>query len=453
MRASGRVEDAVAFPSARDPPGPPMTRPSFFAALLLVTSGSVCRADWPQWRGPERDGKAVGESMRVNWSEEPPELLWTAEGLGDGYASVAIVGGVVYTMGDFDGEQRVVAVDLASRSVLWATALPVQGADHGYPGSRCTPTVVGDRMYVVGSVGSVACLTTDGEVVWSKSFAREYGSEPQRWGYAESPLVDGDAVLCTPGSSSALIVKLERETGRELWRTPFPAKTGPKGKDQAGYSSMVVASPGGVRQYLQNTGRGVVGVRTEDGKLLWGSNESANRTAVIPTPLVDGDVVVASSSYKNGTVAVRLSPSGDDAVRAEQVYFLDGKTTFENHHGQMILHEGYIYAGHAQNNGFPMCIEFATGRIAWGGRKNKLRNPAGTKGSAAVTFADGHVIWRYQSGDVVVTPATPDGYKIAGRFTPAVVDGKPSWAHPVVLDGKLYLRENGVLMCYDVSDS
>ncbi|WP_310820863.1 PQQ-binding-like beta-propeller repeat protein [Stratiformator vulcanicus] len=416
---------------------------------LLLSATSVVAGDWSQWRGPNRDGKAVGESIRTDWDANPPKLLWKTEGIGTGYGSVAIVGDRLYTMGYSNQGQTVFAINLNSHEIVWSAVIAPKG-DIGYPGSRSTPTVVDDRLYVVGSTGVLSCLnTSDGEVLWKKDFALEFDSQPQRWGYAESPLVDGDLVIATPGAADAMLAAFDRTTGRIVWTTPYPDLDG-NGKAQAGYSSAVISEGGGVRQYVQNTGKGVVGVRAEDGKFLWANTAAANRVAVIPTPLIKDDLVFASSSYKQGSVGLRLISDGDGGVEAEQLYFLDGRRIFENHHGQMILHEGYVYGGHGQNSGFPMCIELETGEVMWGGRQSKLRGPKGASKSAAVLFVDGHIIWRYQNGVVAVTEASPEEYRLKGTFTPEFVES-PSWAHPVVVDGKLYLRENDMLMVYDIS--
>ncbi|HEX6984388.1 MAG TPA: PQQ-binding-like beta-propeller repeat protein, partial [Planctomycetaceae bacterium] len=358
--------------------------------------------------------------------------------------SMAVVGDRLYTTGNLADGQAVSAVDLKSRKVLWQTPITDGPPQHGYEGSRSTPTVDGDRLYVVSSDGGVACLdVARGDVKWKKKFADEYGSGGQAWGYAESPLVDGNAVVVTPGGSQALMVALDKRTGKELWRTPYRDDLGEAGKKEAGYSSAVVGNGGGVKQYVQMTGKGAVGVRAKDGKLLWHYNKVANGVAVIPTPLVQGDYVFVSSGYGTGAALLKLSKAGD-GVKAEEVYFLKAND-FQNHHGQMILHEGHVYAGRGHNEGFPVCLELATGEIKWGDR---LRGPG--KKSAAVTFVDGHLIFRYQDGVVALIEATPAEYRLKGTFTPDFTEGE-NWAHPVVCDGKLYLRQKDRLMCYDVA--
>ena len=263
------------------------------------------------------------------------------------------------------------------------------------------------------------------------------------WGYSESPLVDGERVLCTPGGPDALVVCLDKMTGKEIWACKA-AFEGNAGKDGAGYSSIVVSDALGIQQYVQLTGKGLIGIRAHDGKQLWMYNRVANGVANIPTPIVDGNRIFASTSYKTGTCLVELKKDCEKIV-PEEKYFLDFKV-FNNHHGGMILFNGHIYAGHQQNEGFPTCVNMASGDVVWGG---DLRGPG--KGSAAVLYIDGHLIFRYQDGTVALIEATPTAYHLKGSFTPDFQAGN-SWAHPVVVQGRLYLREQDKLMCYQVGE-
>jgi hypothetical protein len=217
---------------------------------------------------------------------------------------------------------------------------------------------------------------------------------------------------------------------------------GAAGRDGAGYSSIVISNAGGVKQYVTLVGRGVIGVRAQDGKFLWAYNRIANTTANIPTPIVTGDYVFCASGYGTGAALLHLKRQGD-GFQVEEKYFHPGKV-MQNHHGGMVLVGQHVYFGSGHNNGLPMCVELASGEVAWGGRE---RGPG--NGSAAITYADGHLVFRYQSGEVALIEATPVAFRLKGFFKPQHVEG-PSWAHPVVIGGKLYLREQDVLMCYDV---
>jgi outer membrane protein assembly factor BamB len=262
------------------------------------------------------------------------------------------------------------------------------------------------------------------------------------WKYSESPLVDGDKLIFTPGGFGALMVAVDKRTGKDIWRAEG-ARLGNAGSNGAGYSSAVISQGAGVRQYVQLIGRGLVGVRASDGKLLWTYNRVANDVANISTPVVQGDYVFASTAYGTGSALLKLEPAAD-GVTAKEVYFLNAPT-FQNHHGGFVLIDGFLYSGQGQSNGFPICIEFATGKVRWGGN---IR-PEGATGSAAVAFADGHLYYRYQNGVMKLFEASPEGFKETGSFKIPEVR-KPSWSHPVILGGKLYLREQDALLVYNV---
>ncbi len=421
----------------------------YFLGVLTCLAGlsSLMAADWPQWRGPGRDGKSTETGLNLNWNERAPELLWMVDGMGAGYASLAITEGMLFTTGNRDDGQYVAAFSADDGTEIWATRLTDGNPDHSYPGSRCTPTVDGDRVYAVTSDGQIGCVRlSDGEVVWKRHMAEEFGGRMMSgWGYSESPLVDGDLVLCTPGGQDAMIVALNKLSGEEVWRSAVP-EIGEAGRNGAAYSSIIVTEAAGVRQYVQIIGRGAIGVRASDGQFLWGYNRIANGTANIPTPIPVENFVFVSTGYGAGAALLELIANEDGSVDAVEQYFL-GPQTFENHHGGMILEGEYVYAGHKHGNGFPICIEWRSGDIVWGG---EIRGADGDgSGSAAITYIDGQIIFRYQNGEVALVDATPEGYQLRGHFMP-VYQERESWSHPVVVDGRMYLREQNKLMCYEL---
>ena len=357
-----------------------------------------------------------------------------------------MVGDRIYTLGDLDDGQNVIALDRETGERLWATRIGPPWKDQ-YGGPRSTPTVDGDRLYALGTDGDLVCLrTADGSVVWKRDLPKDFGGHMMSirgtdWKFAESPLVDGDRVVVTPGARDAALVALDQNTGEEIWRARVPA-LGSAGADGAGYSSIVISHGGGVRQYVQLMGRGVVGVEADTGRFLWGYNKIANDVANIPTPIVDGDHVFVSTGYGTGSALLRLEGDGEGGVHAEEVYFLGGDT-LQNHHGGLILDHGYIYTGTGHNKGFPISVELASGEVAWGPVRNDGQS------SAAVTYADGKLFFRYQNGLMVLVEATPEGYREKGSFMIPDVH-QFSWSHPVVIDGRLYLREQENLFCYDV---
>jgi outer membrane protein assembly factor BamB len=407
------------------------------ASLLALSVLAADKGDWTQWRGPDRDGTSRETGLLDRWPEDGPKLAWKADGLGRGFSSVSIADGRLFTLGRLKkGGTHLVALDLSTHKVLWTA--PVGGGD---PNS--TPTVDDDRVYALGRDGDLVCAdTATGKVVWKKNFRKDFGgSMMSGWGYSESVLVDGDKLVCTPGAHKAMIVALDKKTGKPLWESTVPDKLGNRGKDGAGYSSVVVSNACGVKQYVQLTGRGVISVAADDGKFLWSYNKVANGTANIPTPIVKGDYVFASSGYGTGAALLKVEKQGD-GLTAKEEYFLPAKT-MQNHHGGMILVGGYVYCGHGHNEGFPLCVELKTGKVMW-----RPGRGAG-QGSAAVVYADGNLYFRYQNGTMALVEATPKEYRLKGSFKLATVNGE-SWPHPVIAGGKLYVRDQDTLLCYDI---
>ncbi len=412
--------------------------------VLPIPRGQAASSpgDWPCWRGPNHDGLARETGLLPEWKAGGPPLAWKASGTGVGYSSVAVSGGRIFTLGDRDGAQHVIALNEGDGKLLWTAKLGAAWRDE-MGGPRGTPSVSDDLVFAVGTEGDVAAFeVATGKERWRKSLVSDFGGFMMSiWKFSESPLVDGDRLVVTPGARDAALVALDKKTGKEIWRTAVP-DLGPKGKDGAGYSSVVISQAAGVKQYVQLMGRGLVGVRAEDGKFLWGYNKVANDVANISTPVVLANYVFASTGYQTGSAFLELSKAGD-GVQAKEVYFLDAKT-FQNHHGGFVVVGTQVYGGHGHRKGFPICVEFTTGKVLWGG---DIRN-AGS-GSAAVAYADGNLYFRYENGVMVLIRATPEGYQEKGSFTiPNVKD--PSWSHPVIAGGRLYLREQDTLYAYDV---
>jgi outer membrane protein assembly factor BamB len=405
---------------------------------VLLPPGELGRSgSWPTWRGPNRDAISAEKGLLHSWPSDGPPLKWQSEGLGGGNSSLSIDSGRIFTMGAFKGDCDVLALNFANGRRFWATKIG-SGDPNG------TPTVDGDRVYALDRNGALACLdVAKGGINWHKDFAADFrGQMMSGWGYSESPLVDGDRLICTPGGREAMIVALDKKTGDVIWKSRAPANLGPLGGDGAGYSSIVISHGGGVKQYVQFVGRGVISVRADDGKFLWCYNRVANGSANIATPLVKDDYVFASSAYGAGGALLKLSKSAN-GVDAKEVYFLNaGK--MQSHHGGMVLLGDCIYCGTGQNAGFPLCIDWKTGKINWTGG----RGPA--NGSAAVLEADGNLYFRYDSGTMALIEANPKQYVLKGKFKTAVHNGN-DWAHPVVVDRQLFLRDQNALLCYDIA--
>jgi len=438
-----RAKPAVPAVHAGDQPG---VSPAAGIRLLRPTLNAAQNArEWQQFRGPRRDGVCTETGLLQDWSANEPKLQWRISGLGKGYSSVAIAGGRLFTMGDRPSEgnteaQFVLAIDLATRRELWATPIgPAQG-----DGPRCTPTLDGDQLYAIRTDGDLVCLeTSSGRVLWRKHFVHDFGGQMMsQWRFSESPLVDGDRLVCSPGGKEATMIALEKRTGKLIWKCAVPS-LGPCGNDGASYASAQVADISGVRQYVQLLGRGLVGVEAQTGRFLWGYNPIANTVCNAASPVVRGDYVFVSTAYNTGSALVKVVRDGS-SFRAEESYFLK-PDKFQNHHGGMVLVGDYLFGGHGLNHGDPVCIEFATGRICW-----KAKAPA--SGSAAVLYADGHLLFRYDRGTVVLVEANPVAFRAKGGLHPLTADG-PAWPYPVVHRGQLYLRHGDLLACYDLRPS
>jgi len=397
--------------------------------------------EWPQWRGPARNDISPDTGLLKSWAAGGPTLAWKASGMGAGFSSVAISEGKILTMGDRGEEQFVTALSLANGKTLWSTKIGPAWHDE-FGGPRGTPTMDGDLVYAIGTEGDLVCLeAATGKERWHKSLPNDFGGKMMsQWKFSEPPLIDGNKVVFTPGGKSAALVALDKKTGAEIWRATVPS-LGAKGSDGAAYAGIMISEAAGVRQYVQLMGRGLVSVRASDGKFLWGYNRVANDVANIPTPIIKGDYVFTSTGYQTGAALLKISKSAD-GLKADEVYWLDPRV-FQNHHGGFVLVGDYLYAGHGHNRGFPICLEFMTGKVLWGG---DIRN--GGNGSAAVTFADGNLYFRYQNGTMKLIEATPSGYNEKGSFE--IPGANLSWSHPVVIGGKLYLREQDNLYVYNV---
>ena len=401
------------------------------------------KADWPEFHGPRRDSICRETGLLQEWPEGGPKLLWMLEGLGRGYSTIAVARGRFFTMGDRTVEggeeaQFVLAYDLNTRRQLWASRI---GPPHSDGGPRCTPTVDGELLYAIGTDGDLVCLSAEsGEVRWRRNFVADFaGQFMSSWKFSESPLVDGDRLICTPGGPDAMMVALNKHDGSVIWKCAVPS-LGEKGADGCGYSSCVVGEMCGVRQYVQLIGRGVIGVEAATGRFLWGYNPVANNVANITSPVVRGDYVFATTAYNTGSVLLKIDCEGD-TFKADEVYFA-GSRDFQNHHGGVVLLGDYVFGGHGSNRGDPRCLELGSGKVVW-----QQRAPA--PGSAGVLYADGHLIFRYDRGPVYLIEATSEAFRIKGHFKPPTGEG-PAWPHPVIHKGRLYLRHADMLLCYDV---
>ena len=397
-----------------------------FVALLPLVAVA---ADWPQWQGPERTAVSKEKGLLQDWPKDGPPLAWQIEGLGAGYSTPTVAGERIFSMGNLDKSEYIMAFAEKDGKEAWKTRVgPVKADGGGYPGPRSSPTLDGDHVYALGLNGDLLCLAAaTGKEVWRLNLPKDFGGSVGSWGYSESPLIDGERLLCTPGGKSATIVALHKKTGQVMWKCAVPDG------DHADYSSIIAIKLGGAKQYVQLLSGGVVGL-SESGKFLWRYNKPANGTANCSTPLYHEGQVFAASGYGTGGGLVKLIADGD-TCKAEEVYFTK---KMKNHHGGMVLIDGYLYGA---DEGLLTCLDWKTGQVAWAER---------SAGKGSIAAADGRLYFRNEDGPIILAEINPAKYVEHGRFEPPKKSDAPAWPHPVIANGKLYIRDQQYLFCFDV---
>ncbi|MGO8699448.1 MAG: PQQ-binding-like beta-propeller repeat protein [Limisphaerales bacterium] len=415
------------------------TLPTYCASLLLALlavslAENALADDWPQWNGRNRDDKSADTGLLAQWPADGPKLAWKATGFGHGYSTVSVVGDRVYTMGDKDDAGWIIGANTDGGKILWTAKIGKAGSPgvpgYDFPGPRCTPTVDGSLIFALDAWGELICVNTaDGKEQWRKSLVRDLGGTPPTWGYSESPLVDGEQVVVTPGGAKGCLAALNKKTGAIVWQSK-------EFTDPAHYSSIVPAEIEGVRQYVQLTPAHVVGISPKDGSVLWQAARKGN-VAVVPTPLVTGGLVYVTSGYGAGCNLFKVTGAGGQ-FSVEQVY---ANHVMVNHHGGVVQVGDYIY-GYSDGKGLT-CQNAKTGEAVWA-EKNAIK-----KGSIA--YADGKLYLREEdTGTVGLIDASPSAYAEKGRFQQPERKPEKAWTHPVIANGKLYIRDQDLILCYDI---
>lgn len=397
-------------------------------ALLTLAFGLAAQAMaqtaalWPQWRGPNRDGISKETGLLKQWPADGPPLVWKAAGAGRGYSSFSISDGKLYTMGLRGDREFVVAFDVATGKEAWATAHGSAFRNDRGDGPRGTPTIDGDRVYALGGNGDLSVLDAKtGKIVWSKNVLKEFGGSNITWGISESPLVLGNKVLVNPGGPGASIVALSKADGSVIWKSQ---------SDKAGYSSGIPVEINGATQVIFFTSERAVGLDAKDGRLLWDYSRPANNVANVATPIVRANRVFISSDYGTGGGVVEIKPDN----KAQEIWFTKD---MRNHHSSSVLIGDYLYGF---SSAILTAIKFDTGEIAWRDR---------SVGKGSLVYADGNLYCFSENGVVGLVEATPTGYKEKGRFR-IPQDSLPTWTHPVVAGGRLYLRDQDTIYAFDV---
>lgn len=395
-----------------------------FSALVLHTA-AMGLDDWPQWRGRNRDGIAVEKGLLKAWPPGGPPRAWQANGAGEGYSSFAVSGGKLYTLGARDGTEFVMAFDEATGKKLWEVQNGRRfGNDRG-DGPRGTPTVSGGQVYAYGASGDISALdAATGKSIWKVNVLEKFGGSNIQWGLSESPLVLQDRVIVNAGGRGASVVALSRKDGSLLWKS---------GDDEAGYSSAILHEWEGIPQAILFTARGGVGVDVRNGRQLWNYDRASNRTANIATPIARGNRVFFSSDYGTGAGLVELTAAGG-GITAREVYFT---REMRNHHASSVLIGDHLYGF---SSAILTAMRFDNGQVAWRDR---------SVGKGSVIFADDRLYLFSEGGVVGLAEASPTGYREHGRFT-IKTGSLPTWTHPVVANGKLFLRDQDAIYAYDV---
>jgi outer membrane protein assembly factor BamB len=410
--------------------------------LSFIFTLAATGSDWPSFRGPDRTGVSKETGLLAKWPTDGPHLVWKGAGAGRGYASLAIVGDRIFTLGDApstasDKDEYVVCFERKTGKEVWSTKTgkPWTAGQPTWQSSRGTPTVDGNVLYVVTPFGQLICLdVADGRERWRKSMQKDFGGKKgDHWGYSESVLIDGDRLICTPGGPKATMVALNKHTGDLIWKAARPNDAG------AAHPSIMISEIGGTRVYVQDTASGPMGVRADDGKVLW-TYSVTGVPAIAPTPIIRGDLAYFSIGYKRGGMLLQQVPGPDGTVTVKQIYPLDPRMA--NKHGGVVLVGDYVY-GDSDDAGVPFCAEMKTGRLMW-------KHRGSGRGSAAMAAADGHLYIHFADGTMVLAVADPRNYTEVGSFKVPGSGERPSWSHPVILDGKLYLREQDQILCFDI---
>lgn len=406
-----------------------MDRRAFLKPLpFVLLSSALDAANWPQWRGPARDGKSAEMGLLKRWPASGPKRVWTADGLGAGYSSFAVDGGKLYTQGQRNGRQFLMAFDTSNGSKLWEVENGRQYMDGRGNGPRGTPTVDNGRVYAISGNGHLICMqAATGKLIWQIDMLSEFGARNISWGISESPLIDGDRLIATPGGRDAGVVALNKSDGSLIWKSEG---------DRAGYSSAVTATLAGVPQYVLLMGSGGVGISASDGKRLWRYTKVANGTANVATPIVSGDKVFLSSDYGTGCALLEIVPDGAGGVTAEEVYF---SREMRNHYSTSVLIDGKLYG---YSGRILTCMDFAAGTVHWRDR---------SVGKGQVITAEGLLYLQSEDGVAGLAEATPEGYREISRFTFGRAD-YPTWTLPVIADGRFYIRDQDRLNCYDIRE-
>lgn len=399
------------------------------ALIVVLSLNAVAQtaAEWPQWRGPNRDGISKETGLLKAWPEGGPPLVWKASGAGTGYSSMSVAKGRIFTMGLRGDREYIIAFDTATGKEAWATAHGSAFRESRGDGPRGTPTIEGNKGYALGAMGDLTSFdTTTGRALWTVNILNKFGGENPTWGISESPLIVGDKIIVNAGGPGASIVALNKKDGSLIWKSQ---------SDHAAYSSGMLVQAGGVDQVVFFTSKRAMGLDPRDGKLLWEYVKPSNDVANVSTPVVRGNRVWISSDYGTGGGVVEIKAAGG-SMQANELYFTKEMKT---HHSTAILIGDHLYGF---SSAILTAMKFDSGEVAWRDR---------SVGKGSLVYADGHLYALSEKGVVALVEATPAGYREKGRFM-LKQESLPTWAHPVIAGGRLYIRDQNTIYAYDVRE-
>ena len=404
---------------------------SVLASVLACSAGIAADGPfWPRFHGPKGDNISTDTGLLKSWPEDGPKLLWQANKIGAGYATVSLADGLIHTAGDVDDKTIITALDLNGK-IAWQVANgPAWTKD--YPGTRGTPTIDGPRLYHQNPLGDVVCLEAKtGKQLWTVNILTKFNASNIKWALAESVVVDGDRVICCPGGPDTAVVALNKLTGETVWKSP---STG----DATAYATPAVVVQDGLRMVLTLTAKAIIAVNADTGDLLWRHEHITNYDVNVMTPILHAGQVFVSTGYRSGSVALKMTVSGQKAA-VEKVW---ESKDMDNHHGGVMLVDGYLY-GTTQNLNPDklVCLNWKTGEKQWAEK---------AVGKGSLTYADGLFYCVNEKSSVGLVKATPEKMELISRFRLPEGGEGPSWAHPVVCGGRLYIRHGDYLFAFDV---
>lgn len=399
-------------------------------------------AGWPQFRGPRRDGVSDERGLLESWPEGGPTKLWAVEGLGRGFSSPIIADGRIYLTGDIGEELHLVALDLQGRR-LWQAKNGASWKDP-YPGTRGSVTFSGGLLFHENAHGRVACFdAATGQELWAVNVLERFGGQNITWGLSECLLVDEQAVYVTAGGSEALLVALEKRTGNVLWKSEgLRDSEGERATESPSYVSPILVQFGDRRLVVGCSLRHLFCADAQTGALQWTRRFPTTYNVISMMPALVGDGIFMTAPHGKGGRLFRLTPptAPGAPVGAEDRW----STRLDTLQGSVVQVNGKLIGSFYGGRKGWAAVDPQNGEVLY-------TAPDLVKGSPLV--ADGRIYALCEDGWMLLLEAGEKQFEVKGRFRLADAAPRDAWAHPVIHDGRLYLRYHEMLTCYEVRAS